>query len=180
MRILEDDTVTLKRVRFRFERSRICINGRRTWFTLEGITLEKAIQIGSCYLLFVSTNEGGTYWSKSCDVYLINQSGRILEHAWIIGEDYDDDDDDDMFFYDYYIGYPIKFNLILPNIITFEFRGVNYSIGVMDKPVYPLFGYCSDKDDQRKKNNVGYFVRKSVFAYFRSRLIINIIQKLEA
>jgi len=166
MRIIEDDTVTLKRVRFRFQRSRICINGRRTWFTVDGITLEKAIQINSCYLLFVSTNEGDINWAKSCDIYLINQSGRILEQKIIRAEDEDDELWDDS----WVLG---RFNLLPPNTITFRFDDKIYSIEVLDKPVYPWSDYYINK----KNNNFGYH-SKGILSLFRNRIQINVIKKL--
>ncbi|CAI3950866.1 unnamed protein product [Commensalibacter communis] len=173
MRIIEDGTVTLKRVRFRFERSRICINGHRTWFTVDGIKLEKAIQIGSRYLLFVSTNEGDINWAKSCDIYLINQSGRILEEKIIRF-----DSENSVYYndYNYWEDYDCwdlgRFNLIPPNMITFNFDGMIYSIEVLDKPVYPWSDYYKNN----KNDNFDYFAG-GILSLFRNRLQIKIIQQ---
>ncbi|CAI3955090.1 unnamed protein product [Commensalibacter communis] len=166
MRIIEDGTVTLKRVRFRFQRSRICINGHRTWFTVDGIKLEKAIQIGSRYLLFVSSNEGDINWAKSCDIYLINQSGRILERKIIRDENEEDELWDDS----WVLG---RFNLIPPNMITFRFDDKVYSIEVLDKPVYPWSDYYKNN-----KNNNFYYDGGRILSLVRNRLQINIIKNL--
>ncbi|CAI3951709.1 hypothetical protein [Commensalibacter communis] len=174
MRIIEDDTVILKRVRFRFERSRICINGHRTWFTVDGIKLEKAIQIDSRYLLFVSSNEGDINWAKSCDIYLINQSGRILEEKIIRIESEDDEYYNDYNYWENYDCWDLgKFNLIPPNMITFYFGGMIYNIEVLDKPVYPWSDYYKNN----KNDNCRYHSR-GILSLFRNRLQIKIIKNL--
>ncbi|CAI3958053.1 unnamed protein product [Commensalibacter communis] len=186
MKILKDDSITLQPVRLTFYKGRICINGRRTWYKVDGRTLEQAIQIKDYYLLFVSIKYSEDNWISDCSIYLINKSGRILEERNICATQKDDPMGyaaDYMAQYDYeneYCGYLDQFTLIPPHTVTFRFRDYTYSIEVLDKPVYPWLNYFSKKDHQPNRRNDGYGFGKNALITLRSRLHISIIKELNS
>lgn len=185
MKILEDDSITLQPVRFTFYKGHICINGRRTWYKVDGRALEKVIQIKSYYLLFVSIKYNEDDWVSGCSIYLINQSGRILEDRSIRAVAKEDPMGyaaDYMAQYEYeaeYWGYLDKFTLIPPHTLTFEFGDYIYSIEVLDKSVYPWLNYFSKKNSQPKKRNFGYTLGSNSLITLRSRLYISVIKKID-
>lgn len=159
MKFLQNNEIILKPNLFRIEMSRIWINGHRTWHTVSGTVLEKAIQINTDYLLFVSHKENENDWIDICSIFLINQSGRVLEHrsvnavalkgsiSTIYKADY-------LYWEEYeaeYCGCLSDFKLISPNKVTFQFRDNIFSIEVLDRSYYPRKSIDFLGDSKRAK-----------------------------
>lgn len=163
MKFLQNNEIILKQNLFRIETSRIWINGHRTWHTISGTVLEKAIQINTDYLLFVSNKEQENDWIDICSIFLINKSGRVLEHrsinavpsknniATIYQADY-------LYWEEYeskYCGSLDNFNLIPPNKVTFQFRDNIFSIEILDQPYYPRQSTNVLENNQKSQNLCG-------------------------
>lgn len=167
MKLLENNQIRLKKIRFRFQKSWIYINERFTWHKIYGTVLKQAIQINSYYLLFVS-NEESEEPIDICHMYLINSSGRTLE-SWILSAAFIENLGDTFWipWIDYEIdykpllhGYLYEFKLLPPNKITFRFKDNIYSIEVLDKPLYPWSANFSKKEYQERHERYGDYAFK--------------------